>query len=170
MVAPIGSEAEPQYFQAHVPKSHGLIDWNDSCDVSFVPLVQLPTNVWIRTIQADIKEVIMKRGFLFGLATVAACAALSIGPAFADVDDGSKVTIISPKDGDKVGDAFELKYELVKGSQAQHGHVYLDGEPQKKFPGTFKGLSKGKHEIKIQAATHDHDHLAATDTITVEVN
>jgi hypothetical protein len=112
----------------------------------------------------------MKRGFLFGLAMGAVSAALSISLAFADVDDGSKITIISPKDGATVGDTFELKYELVKGSQAAHGHVYLDGEPQKKFPGTFKGLSKGKHEIKVQAATHDHDHLAATDTITVEVN
>jgi hypothetical protein len=67
-----------------------------------------------------------------------------------------------------VGETFELTYELTKGSKAAHGHVYLDGEPQKKFPGTFKGLSKGKHEIKVQAATHDHDHLAAIDTITVE--
>ena len=129
----------------------------------------ITTNVWIRTIQADIKEVIMKRGFLFGLAMVVVSATFSISPAFADVDDGSKITIISPKDGATVGDTFELKYELVKGSQAAHGHVYLDGEPQKKFPGTFKGLSKGKHEIKVQAATHDHDHLAATDAITVEV-
>ncbi|WHZ17091.1 MAG: hypothetical protein OJF52_003943 [Nitrospira sp.] len=111
----------------------------------------------------------MKRGFLSGLAMVAVCAAISIPSAFADVDDGSKITIISPKNGDKVGDTFDLKYELVKGSKAAHGHVYLDGEPQKKFPGTFKGLSKGPHEIKVQAATHDHDHLAATDTITVEV-
>ncbi|MBS0169566.1 MAG: hypothetical protein JSR62_04370 [Nitrospira sp.] len=111
----------------------------------------------------------MKRGFLSGLAIVAVSAAVSILPAFADVDDGSKITIISPKNGEKVGDTFDLTYELVKGSKAAHGHVYLDGEPQKKFPGTFKGLSKGPHEIKVQAATHDHDHLAATDTVTVEV-
>jgi hypothetical protein len=112
----------------------------------------------------------MKQALLFGLATVAVWATVSLSPAIADVDDGSKIKIISPKDGAQVGDTFELKYELTKGSQAAHGHVYLDGEPQKKFPGTFKGLSKGKHEIKVQAATHDHDHLAATDTITVEVN
>jgi hypothetical protein len=111
----------------------------------------------------------MKQGFLFGLAMVAVSAAVSIPPAFADVDDGSKITIISPKNGDKVGETFDLKYELVKGSKAEHGHVYLDGQPQKKFPGTFKGLSKGPHEIKVQAATHDHDHLTASDTITVEV-
>ncbi len=94
---------------------------------------------------------------------------LAVGPVLADVEDGSHIKITSPKDGAKVGDTFELTYELTKGSKAAHGHVYLDGEPQKKFPGTFKGLSKGKHEIKVQAATHDHEHLTATDTITVEV-
>ncbi|MCC6138998.1 MAG: hypothetical protein IT389_00120 [Nitrospira sp.] len=93
----------------------------------------------------------------------------AVSPALADVDDGSKVTITSPKDGATVGSTFDLSYELIKGSKAAHGHVYLDGEPQKKFPGTFKGLSKGKHTIKVQAATHDHEHLVAADTITVDV-
>lgn len=111
----------------------------------------------------------MTRMLLCGLAMVAVSLTASMGHAFAEVDDGSKITITSPKNGDKVGDTFDLKYELVKGSKAAHGHVYLDGEPQKKFPGTFKGLSKGTHEIKVQAATHDHDHLVASDAITVEV-
>lgn len=111
----------------------------------------------------------MKRGFLSGLALAALFGALSITPVFADIDDGSQIKITQPKDGATVPDTLELKYELSKGSQAAHGHVYLDREPQKQFPGTFKGLSKGKHEIKVQAATHDHDHLAATDTITVIV-
>ncbi len=111
----------------------------------------------------------MKHGFFSGIALAAAFAVLSITPVFADIDDGSQIKITQPKDGDTVPNTFELKYELTKGSQAAHGHVYLDGEPQKKFPGTFKGLRKGKHEIKVQAATHDHEHLAATDTITVVV-
>lgn len=111
----------------------------------------------------------MKTWLLSGLSVFALSFAVSAVPALADVDDGSTITITSPKNGDKVGDTFDLKYELVKGSKAAHGHVYLDGEPQKKFPGTFKGLSKGTHEIKVQAATHDHDHLAAADSITVEV-
>ncbi len=111
----------------------------------------------------------MKQWFLFGLVLIAVCLTIPSTPALADFDDGSKISITSPKDGAIVGDTFELTYELVKGSQAAHGHVYLDGEPQKKFPGTFKGLSKGKHEIKVQAATHDHDYLAATDSISVTV-
>ncbi len=102
--------------------------------------------------------------FLFVVSLV-----FAVSPALADVDDGSKITITSPKDGATVADTFPLSYELTKGSKAAHGHVYLDGEPQKKFPGTFKGLSKGKHVIKVQAATHDHEHLTATDSITVDV-
>lgn len=111
----------------------------------------------------------MKQKFLFVFTLLVACLAVSISPALADIDDGSKISITSPKDGAVVGDTFELTYELVKGSQAAHGHVYLDGEPQKEFSGTFEGLSKGKHEIKVQAATHDHDHLAASDSISVTV-
>lgn len=107
------------------------------------------------------------KGFFTMLLTAALM--LSAGSLFAEVDDGSHIKITSPKDGATVGETFELTYELTKGSKAAHVHVYLDGESQKKFPGTFKGLSKGKHAITVQAATHDHDHLAATDTITVEV-
>ena len=64
-------------------------------------------------------------------------------PAKAPIEDGSKVMITSPKDGDKVSDSFELKYELTKGSQAAHVHVYLDDQYQKGFSGEFKGLTKG---------------------------
>ena len=89
--------------------------------------------------------------------------------ALAAEDDGSTITITSPKDGDMVGETFELKYELVKGSKAAHAHVYLDGKYQKGFDGTFTGVPKGKHEIKVAAATAKHDVLAASQTITVEV-
>lgn len=111
----------------------------------------------------------MKRVLFTGLALISLSLGLSIAPAVADEDDGSKITITSPQNGAKVGDTFELKYDLVKGSKAAHAHVYLDGENQKKFPGTFKGLSRGRHEIKVQAATHDHHHLAASDSISVVV-
>ncbi|MCS6317066.1 MAG: hypothetical protein H8K05_04670 [Nitrospira sp.] len=119
--------------------------------------------------QSLTKEGVMRYVKGFCAVLFAAGLIFSAGSLFAEVDDGSHIKITSPKDGATVGETFELTYELTKGSKAAHGHVYLDGEPQKKFPGTFKGLSKGKHEIKVQAATHDHDHLAATDAITVEV-
>ena len=85
------------------------------------------------------------------------------------IEDGSKIVITSPKDGDKVGDTFELKYELTKGTEAAHAHVYLDNQYQKGFPGTFKGLSKGKHQITVTGANKDHKLVSATQTITVEV-
>ena len=97
---------------------------------------------------------------------------LSGAPVFAadqPIEDGSKIMITSPKDGDKVSDSFELKYELVKGSQAAHVHVYLDNQYQKGFPGSFKGLSKGKHQVTVTGATKDHALVSATQAITVEV-
>jgi hypothetical protein len=114
---------------------------------------------------------VMRRIGFMGLGiTLVGC--LSGAPVFAadqPIEDGSKIMITSPKDGDKVSDSFELKYELTKGSQAAHAHVYLDNQYQKGFPGSFKGLSKGKHQITVTGATKDHKLLTATQTITVEV-
>ena len=90
-------------------------------------------------------------------------------PALAADDDGSTITITSPKNGDSVGETFALTYGLEKGAKAAHAHVYLDGKYQKGFDGTFREVSKGPHEITVTAATHDHKLLAATQTITVEV-
>ena len=81
---------------------------------------------------------------------IALAGCLSGAPVFAGdnpdkapIEDGSKVMITSPKDGDKVSDSFELKYELTKGSQATHVHAYVDDQYQKGFKGEIKGLSKG---------------------------
>jgi len=107
---------------------------------------------------------------------VALAGCLSGAPVFAEdkpakppVEDGSKVMITSPKDGDKVSDSFELKYELTKGSQAAHVHAYVDDQYQKGFKGELKGLSKGTHKITVKGATKDHDLVTATHSITVDV-
>jgi hypothetical protein len=120
------------------------------------------------------KEVVMhvmgRIGFM-GLG-IALAGCLSGAPVFAadkPIEDGSKITITSPKAGDKVSDSFELKYELTKGSQAAHAHVFVDNEYQKGFQGTFKGLSRGTHQITVTGATKDHALVAASQTITVEV-
>ena len=117
----------------------------------------------------------MGRIGLMGLGIVLV-SCLSGAPAFAEnkpeappIKDGPKVMITSPKDGDKVSDSFDLKYELPKGSLPTHVHVYVDDQYQKGFSGTLKGLSKGTHQITVKGATKDHDLVAASHTITVEV-
>ena len=90
-------------------------------------------------------------------------------PAKAPIEDGSKVVITSPKDGDKVSDTFEVKYDLTKGSQATHVHAYVDGEYQKGFSGEIKSLNRGTHKVTITGATKDHDPVTATHSITVDV-
>jgi hypothetical protein len=45
----------------------------------------------------------------------------------------------------------------------------VDGEYQKGFKGVVKGLTRGSHEIKLVAASHDHDALGAKAVVTIEV-
>ncbi len=117
---------------------------------------------------------VMRRIGMVGLG-IAFVGALSGAPVFAadkaktPVADGSKIVITAPKDGDKVSDTFDLKYELTKGSQAAHAHVYLDDQYQKGFKGTFKGVTKGPHTITVTGATKDHDLVEASQTVHVEV-
>ena len=114
---------------------------------------------------------VMGRIGLMGLG-IALVGCLGGAPVFAadkPAEDGSKIMITSPKDGAKVSDSFELKYELTKGSQAAHAHVFVDYEYQKGFQGTFKGLSRGTHKVTVTGATKDHALVAASQTITVEV-
>ena len=96
------------------------------------------------------------------------CLLLS-GIAFGGNKDGSVVIITSPKNGAVVGSTVDLKYDLKKGTQGSHVHAYVDGQYQKGFKGTLKGLAKGKREITVTVANADHDLLAASDTVTVEV-
>ncbi len=109
-------------------------------------------------------------GFMgLGIALVGCLSGAPVFAADKPIEDGSKIMITSPKAGDKVSDSFELKYELTKGSQAAHAHVFVDNEYQKGFTGMFKGLSKGTHQITVTGATKDHALVAATQTITVDV-
>lgn len=114
----------------------------------------------------------MMRQMAFIGVGIALTGYLSGAPVFAadkPVEDGSKIVITSPRTGDMVTDSFELTYQLTKGSQAAHAHVFVDNEYQKGFSGTVKGLSRGPHKITVTAATKDHDLVAASQTITVEV-
>jgi len=109
-------------------------------------------------------------GFMgLGIALVGCLSGAPVIAADKPIEDGSKIMITSPKAGDKVSDSFELKYELTKGSQAAHAHVFVDNEYQKGFTGSFKGLAKGTHQITVTGATKDHALVAASHTITIDV-
>jgi hypothetical protein len=84
--------------------------------------------------------------------------------------DGSKLTIVSPAQGAVIKeDSVEVRYKLSKGTEATHIHCYVDGEYQKGFKGVVKGLTRGSHEIKLVAASHDHNALNAEAIVTIEV-
>lgn len=85
-------------------------------------------------------------------------------------DDGSKIAIKSPAAGAKVGSDVEVVYDLTKGSQATHAHCFVDGEYQKGWKGTVKGMAPGTHEIKLIAADKDHQTLAAEASVKVDVH
>ena len=50
-----------------------------------------------------------------------------------------------------------------------HAHIFLDKEYLKVFQETVKGLRRGKHQIAVTGAMKDHDLVAATHTITIDV-
>ena len=105
-------------------------------------------------------------------AVLTAVGLLALGSGinvWAATDDGSKITIKSPAQGHKVKSDVEIVYDLEKGSQATHVHCFVDGEYQKGWKGTVKGMSPGTREIKLVAADKDHETLAAESSIKVEV-
>jgi hypothetical protein len=116
----------------------------------------------------------MRPIWLMGLG-IALVSCLSLAPVFAGdkhdthIENGSKIMITSPKDGDRVGDNFELKYELTEAAQVGHVHVFVDNEYQRGFQGTLKGLSRGVHQITVKTTNKDHSSVTAAHTITVDV-
>lgn len=82
----------------------------------------------------------------------------------------SRLIIVSPAQGAVIkGDSVEVRYKLSKDTDATHIHCYVDGEYQRAFAGVVKGLTRGTHEIKLVAASHNHDVLGAEAVVTIEV-
>jgi len=72
--------------------------------------------------------------------------------------DGSRLTIVSPTQGEvSKGDSVQVRYKLSKGTGATH------------IQDMVKGLTRGSHEIKLVAASYDHDALGAEAVVTIEV-
>lgn len=109
-------------------------------------------------------------GFMgLGIVLVGCLGGAPVFAADKPIENGPKIMITSPKDGDKVSDNFELKYEVTKDEQVGHVHVFVDNEYQRGFHGTFKGLTRGEHQITVKTTSKDHSTVTATQTITVEV-
>ena len=76
-------------------------------------------------------------------AVLAAVSLLTLGAGvngWAATDDGSQVKITSPAQGAKVESEVEVVYELRKG-QGDARPLFVDGEYQKGWKGTVKGMS-----------------------------
>jgi len=105
--------------------------------------------------------------------TSAAVVALSIVlPAPVWAADGN-VEIISPKPNEVVGSDVTVTWTQEKAGRADHVHVFVDrGQMKPVKTGTstiIKGLSKGTHEITVQAYSSDHEPLDAKASVTVKV-
>ena len=86
--------------------------------------------------------------------------------------DGS-VAIVSPKPNAVVGSDVTVTWTQEKAGRADHVHVFVDRgqmKPVKTGASTvIKGLSKGVHEITVQAYSSDHEPLDAKASVTVKV-
>ncbi len=107
---------------------------------------------------------------VFAAALVAA-SMLSTG-TIARAADGT-VTLVSPKPNEVVGADVTVTWTQEKSGRADHVHVFVDGgqmKPVKTGASTVvKGLSKGVHEITVQAYSSDHEPLDAKASVTVKV-
>lgn len=85
-------------------------------------------------------------------------------------DDGSRVTILAPQNGETLSSGdIDVKFELRKGSQTYHAHVFVDGQYRTAFQIPLMGLKPRTHEIRVVAATADHRLLQASDRVRFDV-
>ena len=91
------------------------------------------------------------------------------GIALAGETDSSGITTLSPKNGNVVSSTVEVTYELTKGTLGNYLHAFVADTYQKGFKRTLNNLDKGKSEITIKAANANHDVLAGSDAVIVEV-
>lgn len=86
--------------------------------------------------------------------------------------DGT-VAIVSPKPNEVVGTDVTVTWIQEKAGRADHVHVFVDRgqmKPVKTGSSTvIRGLSKGVHEITVQAYSSDHEPLDAKASVTVKV-
>ena len=84
------------------------------------------------------------------------------------------VTILSPKDGDKVPTSFSVEYDVIASESGDHVHIDIDGgKPSvlKEMKGSFKfdGVAPGEHTISILENSSSHNPTGAKASIKVIV-
>ena len=86
------------------------------------------------------------------------------------------VSIVSPKDGDKLDVMAQNKiiYEVVPGPQGDHVHVYVNDEEvgilrQLEGSYTFESLPAGKHDICIKVVNKAHVPIGVERCVSVNV-
>lgn len=106
------------------------------------------------------------------LAAVVGSGVLSVAAGMGWAADGS-VAILAPKPNEVVGSNVTVTWSQEKAGRADHVHVFVDrGQMKPVRTGTstvIKGLSKGSHEITVQAYSSDHEPLDAKASVTVRV-
>jgi hypothetical protein len=107
------------------------------------------------------------------LATVVWAAGLSVFSMDVTWAADGSVAIVSPKPNELVGSDVTVTWTQEKSGRADHVHVFVDrGQMKPVKTGTstvIKGLSKGTHEITVQAYSSDHEPLDAKASVTVRV-
>lgn len=106
------------------------------------------------------------------MATVAAVGLLLVAALPIALGQQASLKIVTPKDGEPVSNNITLKWEFKKAGNADHVHLYLDGDNQGPRYGTsaeLKGLSSGSHTVRIIAATKSHQEIGPETTVNVAV-
>lgn len=98
---------------------------------------------------------------------------LGLGISTATADDGM-VRITAPEDGARIaaGEAIALHYEIDRGRQGHHVHVYVDGReiatlhhPQGEY--LIRKVAAGEREICIKVVSRGHTPIGLEDCIQV---
>lgn len=105
------------------------------------------------------------------LTVVSLCLALLTSIPVA-LGQQASVKIVTPKDREAASNNITLKWEFKKAGNADHVHLYLDGDnqgPQYGSSADLKGLSPGSHKIRIIAATKSHQEIGPEANVNVTV-
>ncbi|HET8759981.1 MAG TPA: hypothetical protein VFN94_02875 [Nitrospiria bacterium] len=113
------------------------------------------------------------RGVRIGLVALVATVVSTFTTVGITRGADGRVAVVSPKPNEVVGTDVTVTWTQEKSGRADHVHVFVDrGHMKPVITGTstvIKGLSKGVHEITVQAYSSDHEPLDAKASVTVKV-